>query len=231
MKNKRLLFVSFVLMFILPFVGSYFRFGGTPPGYGYFPAQQGPPDPPFCLPFFIVGCIIGLFITSFYVFPSLYGFKKVTPPEEPPKTPVDFPKWFKPGLIVMLVSWFFMWARFDAEWKIEHYTFVPLWWGFICVLDGIVYKRNGGVSLMSTRPNTMKLLAAISSFSWFVFEYLNFFVLENWYYPNNEIFTNFGNITWQLASYTTVLPAIFEWYWLLRTNKKNECSLHTRSKS
>ena len=53
----------------------------------------------------------------------------------------------------------------------------------------------------------------------YVFEFLNFFVIENWYYPNNKIFTNFGNISWQLLSYTTVLPAIFEFYFLLNTFK------------
>lgn len=220
MKNKRLLFVSFILLFILPAVGSYYRFGGMPPGFGLFPAQKVQSDPGFSLTFFLVGCAIGLFIILFYVFPQWFGFKKVAPPPEQPKTQNSYPKWFMPGLIVTLVSWFFMWARLDLAWKIEHYTFVPLWWGFICVLDGIVYKRNNGISLMSSRPNTMKLLAISSSFSWFVFEYLNFFVLENWYYPNNEVLTNFGNISWQLISYTTVLPAIFEWYWLLRTNRK-----------
>jgi hypothetical protein len=220
MKSKRLLFVSFVLLFFLPYLGSFIRYKGFPPGYGLFPAQKVIGDPGFSLPFFVVGCCIGLFIVLFYVFPRWFGFKKVTPPPTPPATIKEFPKWFWPGLVVTLVSWFFMWARFDASWKIEHYTFVPLWWGFIFVLDGIVYRRNNGVSLMSSRPTTMKLLAIVSSFSWFVFEYLNFFVLENWYYPNDKVFTNFGNITWQIASYTTVLPAIFEWYWLLRTNKK-----------
>lgn len=219
MKNKRLLFVSFILLFILPPVGSYFKFGGMPPGYGLFPAQKVQDDPGFSEPFFIVGCIIALAITLFFVFPTWFGFKRVTPPPAPPKTQDNFPKWFWPGMIVTIISWIVMWARVDAGWKIEHYTFVPLWWGFICVLDGIVYKRNNGVSLFSSRPSTVKLLAFVSAFSWFVFEYLNFFVLENWYYPNYEIFTNFGNITWQLASYTTVLPAIFQWYWLLRTNR------------
>ncbi|WP_211220173.1 hypothetical protein [Hugenholtzia roseola] len=50
-----------------------------------------------------------------------------------------------------------------------------------------------------------------------MFEYLDFFVLENWYYPNAYLLTPFGNIVVQAIAYTTVLPAIIEWYWLLKT--------------
>ena len=219
MKTKHLLLVSFILLFLLPPVGSYFRWGGMPPGYGLFPAQKVMDDPPFNEPFFLFCCGVALFILAFLLFPRLFGFKRVAD-RDPPAGRAPFPKWFWPGVVVTLVSWFFMWARFDAAWKIEHFTFVPLWWGFITALDGLVYKLNGGASLYANRPDTVKLMGVVSAFSWFVFEYLNFFVLENWYYPNNEIFTNFGNIAWQLLSYTTVLPAIFQFYWLLNTNRR-----------
>ena len=149
----------------------------------------------------------------------MFGFKKVTS-EKPEKIKVSFPPWFWPSVVVLALSWFFMWGRFEIVEPIDHYTFVPLWWSFILVLDGFLYKRNNGVSLISAKPDTMKLLALVSCVSWFVFEYLNYFVIENWYYPNNEIFTNFGNISWQLLSYTTVLPAIFEFYLILNTFSK-----------
>ncbi|MCL6603213.1 MAG: hypothetical protein K6T94_10090 [Paenibacillus sp.] len=83
-----------------------------------------------------------------------------------------------------------------------------------------MYKRNKGMSIIAKKPQVMQLLAVVSCFSWFAFEFLNFFVMENWYYPNNQVFSNFGNVFWFLLSYTTVLPAIIEWYMLLRT-----CSL------
>ncbi len=189
-----------------------------PPGYGFFPAQKVVTDPPFNLTYFILASIVAVIILLFLLFPRIFGFKKYTPITPPPPK-VSYPKWFYPAVVITLISWFLMWARIKILYPIEHFTFVPLWWGFIFVLDGIVYKRNGGVSLISSKPNTMKLLAVSSAFSWFVFEYLNFFVLENWYYPNNKVLTNFGNISWQLLSYTTVLPAIFEWYSLLKTFK------------
>ncbi|NOT36692.1 MAG: small-conductance mechanosensitive channel [Saprospiraceae bacterium] len=215
MKRYWLLLGSFALTLILPSIGSYFKFGGPPPGYGEFPAQEVQNPPGFSQIYFIIACTIVSIFVLLLIFPKLAGFKKQIIVK--PQTPVAYPAWFKPGLIVMLLSWFFMWGRLEIVEPIDHFTFVPLWWGFILVLDSIVYKRNSGRSLISVRPNTMKLLGVVSSFSWFVFEYLNFFVLENWYYPNNKIFTNFGNISWQLLSYTTVLPVIFEFYFLLKT--------------
>jgi hypothetical protein len=220
MNRYYLLLIAFVLLFILPYTGSYIHWGGTPEGYGVFPAQEVDGVPGFNLPFFLVGCSFGLFVLVFLFFPGWFGFKKSATVEPTQGQQRKFPKWFRPALIVTLVSWFFMWGRIDVVSPLDHFTFVPLWWGFILVLDGFVYYRNNGRSLVSTRPNTMKLLGAVSCFSWFVFEYQNFFVLGNWYYPNNEVFTNFGNISWQLMSYTTVLPAIFQWYHLLRTFPK-----------
>jgi len=219
MKKKLLLVVIFIMVLALPMIGSYLKLGHMPDGYGLFPAQKVDSDPGFNLYVFIAFCVVEAIVYAFLVFPKLFGFKKPDVVNEEPKRITRYPPWFVPALIVMLVSWGVMWGRIKVIYPLEHYTFVPLWWGAILVLDGIVYKRNNGVSLLSSKPNTMKLMAVTSAFSWFVFEFLNFFVLENWYYPNNEILTNFGNISWQLVSYTTVLPAIFEWYLLLKTIK------------
>ncbi len=220
MKRYYLVLIAFVLTLTLPYLGSYLRFGSAPPGYGYFPAILVQPPPGYNTIYFTLACSIAVVITIFLLFPRLFGFKKSVSTSSPTTPIVGYPSWFKPGIILMLVSWFFMWGPISIVEPFDHFSFVPLWWGFILVLDGLVYSRNNGRSLISARPNTMKLLSVVSSVSWFVFEYLNFFVLENWYYPNDQIFTNFGNISWQLASYTTVLPAVFEWYSLLKTFPK-----------
>jgi hypothetical protein len=217
MKRYFLLLFSFCLVFILPYVGSYIKWGGPPPGFGLFPAQEAMPSPAYNQTYFIFCSCIACIFLIFILFPRLFGFKKVTIAKVKSVPKTNFPRWFVPGVIATLISWFLMWARFENVNHIDHYTFVPLWWGFILVLDSIVYKRTGGKSLIANHMTTMKLLAVVSCFSWFVFEYQNFFVLENWYYPNNKVLTNFGNIAWQLVSYTTVLPAIFEFYFILRT--------------
>lgn len=215
-KQKAFLLFTLSVIFLLPLIGSLAKWGGLPPGYGLFLAAKVEEDPGFSLIYFIAGVILTLFIFSFILLPRIYGFKKADIIKTPSKK-VNFPIWFWCSVPVLLLSWFFMWARINFFIHIDYYTFVPLWWSFIFVLDGIVYKRNNGISLISKKPSIMQLLAVVSCFSWFAFEYLNFFVIENWYYPNNQVFSNFGNIFWFSLSYTTVLPAIFEWYMLLKT--------------
>ncbi|AIQ30699.1 small-conductance mechanosensitive channel [Paenibacillus sp. FSL P4-0081] len=216
-KKTLFLIVTFGLIFLLPLFGSLAKWHGLPPGYGDFPAQKVEADPGFSLLYFSLACVVALIITLVFVFPRLFGFKKT--PEAPRQkgAATPFPVWFWWSLPVLAVSWFLMWARLKLHVSLEYYTFVPLWWSFILILDGLVYKRNNGASIISRKPKVMQLLAVVSCFSWFAFEYLNFFVLENWYYPNNEVFSNFGNVFWFSLSYTTVLPAIFEWYLLLKT--------------
>lgn len=216
MKKIIFLIITFALIFILPLLGSLAKWGGLPPGYGVFPVQNNVQDPGFNLTYFIFACGVAAVILAFLLFPRLFGFKK----EKPilvTKSKVSFPIWFWAALPILLFCWFIMWSRAGFISALEPYTFVPLWWAFILILDGIVYKRNNGVSLLSSKLYIMQLLAIVSCFSWFAFEYLNFFVMENWYYPNKDVFSNFGNIFWFALSYTTVLPAIIEWYLLLQT--------------
>ena len=215
-KQKPLfLLVCTVLSFVFPYIGGYFRWGGVPPGFGTFPPEKVMEAPPFHLPFFIFCCSVAVFMLLFLCFPWWFGFAKLPTPRATKKGPL--PPWFYPGLIVTMLSWVLMWAPIPGLENLATFTFVPLWWGFVTVLDGIVYHRTGGRSLMANQPNTVKLLGAVSTVSWFLFEYFNYYVLNNWYYPNSHLLTNFGNISWQLVSYSTVLPAIFQWYWLLRT--------------
>lgn len=217
-KNKILfLIVTFALIFLLPLIGSLSKWKGLPPGYGDFPAQKAEADPGFSLLYFSLACIVALVITLVLVFPRWFGFKKIKEEAAPAGGATPFPVWFWWSLPVFAVSWFLMWARVKLVISLEYYTFVPLWWSFILILDGLVYKRNKGASIISRKPHVMQLLAVVSCFSWFAFEFLNFFVIENWYYPNDKVFTNFGNVFWFSLSYTTVLPAIFEWYLLLKT--------------
>ncbi len=214
-RKRWFLIVTTILVFILPWIGSAIRWSGSIPGYGLFPAQKVTDTPGFSRPYFIFLASVALIMAIFLSVPRLFGFKRVEKRSRP--NPARLPVWFWAALPLFIASWFFTWARPRIFFEIAHYTFVPLWWSFVLVLDGLVYRRTGGASLVATRPDTMKLLAVVSCMSWFSFEFLNFFVLENWYYPNNEVFSNFGNIVLFAASYTTVLPAIFEWYSLLRT--------------
>ncbi len=220
MMNKILRFLLVLMVFLgvlfLPLLGSLAATGALPEGYGEFPVVSVDPPPGFDLGYFIFLALIALVIVLFLAFPRIFGFQKSV--LLPALTKVKLPWWFWFSLPVTLISWFLMWARLPLIYSLEHYAYLPLAWGFIGLLDGMVYRRNGGKSLMATLPTTFKLMILVSTLSWFVFEYLNFFVRGNWYYPNaDKIFSGFGNIIWFFLGYTTVLTGIFEWYSLLRT--------------
>ncbi len=110
-----------------------------------------------------------------------------------------------------------MWGQFSWLEPAVHFTFVPQWWGFILTIDGLVYKRSGGKSLLAHRSGMMVLVALASCITWFLFEYLNYFILVNWYYPDNQWFSTAGYYVWFGLAFTTVIPAVFEWYTLLNT--------------
>jgi hypothetical protein len=208
--RRPFLLACLIVATFLPLLGSLFRWQGLPEGYGLFPPQQVTGTPGFHLWYFSAGCLLVLGITLFLSFPRLFGFKAVEPAPQP--TPGPFPYWFAPGLVVMLVSWALMWFGSPLA---ARFTFVPLWWGFIFALDGWVYSRTNGASLVAGRKHEMLILAIVSAVGWHLFEFLNYFVLADWYYPYSHLLTPFGNLVWYTLSYTTVWPVCFEWYMLL----------------
>jgi hypothetical protein len=201
---------------LLPFVGSlvHFHFGSIP-GFGEFPPQRVVEPPAFCGWYFAAMAAVGVVMIAFLVWPKLFGFKTVTPPAPP--TAGSFPAWFHVGLVLCGASLYIMWFSADAH--LVKYLFTVLWWGFIATLDGVVYRRTGGASIFSKLAPQMFWLGVTSAGAWWAFEWLNYFVLENWTYPNSpKIFPTRGEaIFWFSLTFTCVFPAIFEFYTLLRT--------------
>jgi hypothetical protein len=209
---------SWLLLLGLPLVIRLVTHGYLPEGFGTFPPQRQTGIPGFHLGTFVImaGTAIGVLV--FLGAPSLFGFRGASQPRSRAPVPrVSFPVWFWPGLVTWLVSWGAMWSQSPALGELLHYTFVPLWWGFIAALDGWVYRRTGGQSLFARRPLTMAAIAAASSIGWFYFEYLDYFVSSNWYYPHADALPESLRVVWFGLSYTTILPSIFEVYALLRT--------------
>lgn len=217
--RKTPLILSVASLLVLPALTSLVTTGGMPPGFGIFPPQQSPNVPGFHpLALLIASAIAGL-ISAFLLFPRRFGFKPApsAPVRVEPTIQRRFPAWFWPGAVMCIISWIAMWGQFAALGSLIHYTFVPLWWGFILAIDGLVYRRTGGRSLIAKYPLRMVAIAISSSTGWYLFEYLDYFVLSNWYYPHNDIFSSAGYLVWFGLAYTTVLPSIFEWYNLLMT--------------
>lgn len=204
---------------VVPLIAAWFMYPEThlPPDFGVFPPVFVVQQPPFWLPYFVVVALLAALVTLFLLFPRLFGFK----PAEVRSGVAGgrLPWWFWLGLAATLFFWWLMWARVTVFGDLVYYAFSPMWWGFILVLDGLTYRRTGGRSLLASRPLTLFISAIVSVFGWLYFEYYDYFVLSNWYYPNGDMseLSHTTIVVLFLIAYTTVWPALFEWYTLLNT--------------
>lgn len=221
MRLKLELIWPFLACLILPLIAAYFAYPveHLPPMFGVFPPEQIPGAPGFSLFVFCLVLIPCLAIVALLLFPALFGFKPVQP--APPATPTKLPFWFWIGAAINVFFWWLMWMH-DLNTvfgDLVYYAFTPMWWGFIMVLDGVTYYRSGGNSFMATKPKTFVISALVSVVGWLFFEYFDYFVLSNWYYPNGhmEALSHATIVALFLIAYTTVWPAVFEWYTLLKT--------------
>lgn len=211
-----------LLTIILPLIVAFFVYPNhLPPSFGVFPPVQVSPTPGFNWIYFTILSIGALVVTLFILFPRLFGFKKVTTTATP-VTNKKFPWWFYLGAVLMVFFWWLMWSRSFIFGDLIYYAFTPMWWGFILFLDGIVYFRTGGKSLVANRKSLMVISSVFSIFGWGYFEYFDYFVQSNWYYPNGHMdeLPHSLIVALFLIAYTTVWPAIFVWYTLLETFPK-----------
>ncbi len=222
MPFQRSLIWPLLLLILLPLAASWFAYPEThlPPGFGVFPPVFVQDPPGFNLAVFIVVLLAEAAIALLLLFPQWFGFKQMTPGPLP--DPAPLPVWFWIGAVLTGFFWWLMWARVTPFGDLVYYAFTPLWWGFILMLDGIVYRRSGGYSLLACRTKTFLISALVSMIGWFFFEYYNYFALGNWYYPNSTLpeLSHGTIVALFLIAYTTVWPAIFEWYTLLNTFPK-----------
>lgn len=204
-----------IALAVVPIATSLIYYGHLPVGFGVFPPQLVTTSPPFLWWYFAIVLILALAVVTLYLHPGIFGFKGGTP--QPPAATVKFPWWGWASIPVVLFFWYLMWVRTTPFGDLVYYAFSPLWWGFIFFLDAIVYKRNGGVSLASSKPKTLLISAAVSLVGWLFFEFFDYFVDENWYYPHANILPHKITVAVYLIAYTTVWPAVFVWYNLLNT--------------
>lgn len=222
MQSKQDLIWPVLLSLMLPLAASWFVYPDThlPPGFGVFPPLFVAASPGFNMVIFVALALIEAAFIVFLLFPQWFGFQPPQPAPSP--TPVKFPIWFWIGAAATLFFWWLMWTRVTPFGDLVYYAFSPLWWGFILTLDGIVYRRSAGRSLLAARPMTFIISAVVSLIGWSYFEYYDYFALGTWYYPNSTMpeLSHEAIVIIFLVAYTTVWPAIFEWYTLLNTCPK-----------
>ena len=220
--SRFVLIAAVLAMIALPLITSWFAYPNThlPPGFGVFPPLFVETPPGFNLTIFIALAIIEIAFVVFLVFPQWFGFEPVAPAPKPILKAL--PLWFWLGLGVTLFFWWLMWTRETVFGSLVYYAFTPLWWGFIFVLDGLTYRYSNGYSLFASKPKTFLMSAIVSVGGWFFFEYFDYFALGNWYYPNTLIpgLNHTSIVALFLIAYSTVWPAVFEWYTLLNAFPK-----------
>jgi hypothetical protein len=117
--------------------------------------------------------------------------------------------WIGLGFLVI-----FQIALFMRLEPVTTYFYSLIWWSYIVLIDGIIYRLRGN-SLIVNRTRLFFLLIPWSVVIWLVFEGFNL-VLKNWHYvgvPKEIIFRWPG----YFVAYGTVLPAILETRDLLST--------------
>lgn len=101
--------------------------------------------------------------------------------------------------------------------KIEpfnQYYFPIAWFGFILVMDALVYMVKGESYLMNRRKDFFWIFMASIVF-WWIFEFINLGV-GNWNYNAAYGWSALANPLFKSLCFSTVLPAVFETYDLIR---------------
>jgi len=147
----------------------------------------------------------------------LFGFKKVATPVLPKVIKVKWPWWFWVGAIALGSCLFLLWTKSKGPVLFLHWSDFPLFWGLVLVIDGWVYVRNGGKSMVSHRPQELAGIGVSSAMGWMLFEYLNFFVDDNWFYPFGNQIDRETFLFYAIIISTGLLPLSFVFYDLFNT--------------
>ena len=125
----------------------------------------------------------------------------------------SFPWWGWAGFVFGAGAWILAWTRFDWLAPLQHFTFSPLWFAYIVVVNACRFRRTGHCMLLD-RPAYFALLFGASAAFWWFFEFLNRFV-QNWYYIGVQDLSPFQYVLLATLPFSTVLPAVMGTYELL----------------
>jgi hypothetical protein len=214
MKRGWLIFTA-LLLAACPLAGGLAT--GLAPGFFSFPPLlekiHHPPD--FDPLVFAAYAFLAIWIAWPLLVPSHFGFRPPPQPPVPTPPPRSWPRHGRLGVLLIALAWTAAWTRPSWIGPLAHYTFAPLWVGYVLAVDGLVVWRSGR-SRLRDQPRAFALLFAGSAPIWWYFEYLNRFV-KNWWYEGTEVFTPAAYVLFATLCFSTVLPAILETADLLLT--------------
>ncbi len=112
-------------------------------------------------------------------------------------------------IIFAQLNFFFKISPFDR------WYFPIIWFGYIFVIDAVVYKLRKR-SLITDYPSRFFALLLLSSLIWWMYEFINY-LLGNWHYIGTALFSSRAELlVFGTLSFATVMPAIFETFDLLK---------------
>jgi len=109
------------------------------------------------------------------------------------------------GLTLVAVAWPASWLQAGP---VGEFAFFPLWFGYILVVDALVFHRRGS-SLLSRNPIAFCGMFLASVPLWWTFEGLNH-ITQNWFYLGDEGYSALAHFVISSWSFSIVIPAIFE---------------------
>lgn len=207
------------LILFLPWLSEYIiHKGDIPDGFFSYPALKAGPKPGFNIYIFSAIALFVLFIASIYLFPSAYGFKQIK--QKKLQSQKHLPVWFYIGIAITVTFGILIFGNFTEPKFLVYYGFIPTFWGYSMILDGIVYKRTNGNSFFSNSIRLLIPMATSSTLCWAIFAYMNFFVDANWYYPIGNYISQPAFYLYAFAGGMTLTPLVIINYQLLKTFPK-----------
>jgi hypothetical protein len=221
LQRKVLILIGLLLALIVgPYIAVYWQYGAIPDRFFNFPATSpGNPKPAPTL-FMTIGItVVFLAALLLLIAPRIYGFKKPHPAARSARTKAraGLPPWFWIGLAASAGTLVFTSLHLRRPVWLNDWALLPLWWGFILVMDGLVYHRNAGRSLYATATTELIAMGVLSISGWLIFEYFNFFIRLNWYYPLAGLITHDKFLIYAVLGSSAFIPMAFEWYQFLCT--------------
>lgn len=217
-KKVYYLLITLTALVLIPYIALYIARGDIPRDFFHFPATEPKPKPgPNNVVIFSTIILFVLFLLLLF-FPKFFGFKKADEVGiNIQNNKIKIPIWFWIGLISCLTVLIVFIIKTNRPKWLTDWALLPLWWGFILMLDGMVYKRNNGKSLVHNAPTELIAMAVFSISGWLIFEYFNFFIDLNWYYPYADEMPHDSFLLYAFVGSSAFIPMAFEWYQLLRT--------------